>query len=249
MQPAARWTLVALVAAVACSVPAASPAHADPCHAARACPSDDHSYVWSGLSCASDPSQRRPEDQTPIEHRGVKYWCHVVTDLQMTPRAGSCTADRGSVRALSDNRADAVRPRVTATTVARLVALPRPARLGARGEGAESTRYRVRARLVRGSTGPAGELRVVLADPAGGASLEARFPAQACTMRAHDAERRAIAAARAQLLRRFPALRAGRPQQLHGTATVVGVGFFAPAGRVSPNGLALAPVLAFAATG
>ena len=247
MQPAARAALVVVLAAAACSLPTSSTAHDDPCHSARSCPSDDHSYVWSGMSCTSQLVRRLPEDQLPIEHRGVRYWCHVVTDQQMTPRPGSCTADRGSVRTLSDRRAGEVRPRVTATTVARLAALSRPATLGARGEGAESTRYRVRAQLVRGFTGQAGELRVVLADPADGSSIEARFPAAACTLRAHAADRRAIAAARRELLERFPALATGRPQRLHGTATVVGVGFFAPAGRAGENGFALAPVLGLAA--
>ncbi|MDX6677966.1 MAG: hypothetical protein QOE31_2018, partial [Solirubrobacteraceae bacterium] len=59
--------------------------HEDPCHQARTCPSDDHSYVWSGQSCASDPAKRLPEDQTPVDYDGIRYWCHIVVDGGMTP--------------------------------------------------------------------------------------------------------------------------------------------------------------------
>ena len=49
------------------------------------------------MSCASDPKARLPEDQLPIDHRGVRYWCHVVVDQQMTPkgvaRTGTSSAD------------------------------------------------------------------------------------------------------------------------------------------------------------
>src|SRR4029079_18282425 len=78
------WLLLLLVAATAAaSVAASAGAHNDPCHAARTCPSDDHSYVWSGMSCTSIEAKRLPEDQLPVEWGGVHYWCHVVTDTGM----------------------------------------------------------------------------------------------------------------------------------------------------------------------
>ncbi|UTI62277.1 hypothetical protein NBH00_12965 [Paraconexibacter antarcticus] len=66
--------------------------HSNSCHSDHSCPSDDHSYVWSGLSCTSDPAQRLPEDQTPIDYGGVHYYCHTVTDQGMTPTGTGTTS-------------------------------------------------------------------------------------------------------------------------------------------------------------
>jgi hypothetical protein len=230
-----------------------SSAHNDPCHSRQTCPSDDHSYVWSGMSCTSDPAQRLPEDQMPIVDRGVRYWCHVVTDQGMTPggsqgRSRRARAIEQAVRTLSDRRAASVRPRVTETTVARLAALPRPSTPAARGRGAESTRYRVAGTLVSAIRGRAGELRLVLADPGGHGWIAVRLPAARCTGSATPAGRAAMALARASVLRSCGALPAGRTVRLGGSATVTGIGFFAAQPEGGSNGFALAPVLRFAAS-
>jgi hypothetical protein len=177
-----RWpvgVVLAIAAVAAACAAGTSSAHPNGCHADRTCPSDDHSYVWSGMSCASDPAARLPEDQLPIDHGGVRYWCHVVVDRQMTPRPArapaACRVDRGALRTLSDTAAARVRPTVTVTTVSSLAALPRPGSVAGRASGAERTRYRLRGRLVSATVGPAAELRVVLADPDGEATIAVVF--------------------------------------------------------------------------
>jgi hypothetical protein len=37
------------------------------------------------MSCASAAGDRRPEDQTPVDYGGIRYWCHAVVDQGMVP--------------------------------------------------------------------------------------------------------------------------------------------------------------------
>src|SRR5215216_114163 len=137
------------------------------------------------MSCTSDPRQRLPEDQLPVDYRGIRYWCHVVVDQGMTTPGGgsklpsSCGTDRGAVRTLSDPAADEVRPAVTRTTVPVLASLRRPGTFSRRGSGAEKTRYLVRAGLVSASLAASGELLLVVGDAK--RKIVGRFPAAACT--------------------------------------------------------------------
>ena len=203
------------------------------------------------MSCTSDEGARLPEDQLPIDHGGRRYWCHVVVDTQMVPGASrppaSCRVDRAAVRTLSDRAAGSVRPAVTVTTVSALAAFPPPRSFASRGSGAERTRYRVRARLVSATRGPASELRLVLADRATNETIAVIFPAAACTAGAAPSSRRSIASARAAFTDSCGAVTPGAPVRLAGMATVSGVGFFARSRPASGNGFALAPALSFSA--
>ncbi len=80
-----RSIAVALAVVLGCSVNSAALAHDDSCHTGRTCPADNHEYVWSAISCASATGDRRPEDQTPVDFGGVRYWCHAVVDQGMVP--------------------------------------------------------------------------------------------------------------------------------------------------------------------
>ena len=250
MRTLPAFAVLAAALFVAACATGTSQAHESSCHADQSCPSDDHSYVWSGMSCASDPAARLPEDQLPIDHRGVRYWCHVVVDEQMTPRGSSrqpasCLVARGAVRTLTDGAAPRVRPRPTETSIASLASLRPPRTFATRASGAERTRYRVRARLVNAVTAADGELRVVLADPAGGRTITASFPAARCTLGAPAGMRQEMAAARSAFASACGSI-GSRRVALRGTATVVGVGFFARSSRPG-NGFGLAPVLHLAA--
>jgi hypothetical protein len=226
-----------------------SRAHDDPCHAARTCPSDDHSYAWAGMSCTSDPRDRLPEDQLPVDHRGVRYWCHVVVDQGMTtpggapkPPSSGCGGDRPAVRTLSDPAAADVRPAATKTSLSVLASLRRPATFARRGSGAEKTRYLVRARLVSAALGSGGELVPVVG--AGEHRIAAHFPAAACTGGASRELRSAMQNARTAVERACGAVRQGRSVRLRGAVTITGVGFFSTS-RAEGNGFGLAPVLRF----
>src|SRR5262249_54918577 len=159
-------------------------ADGDPCHAAHTCPSDDHSYVWAGMSCTSHDDQRLPEDQIPVDYHGVRYWCHVVTDTGMGGGSSqpSCKSDRAALATLRDGAASRVRLSAVARTVRQL----RTVRLGGatsarRGAGAERTLYRLRARLLHARLWNNTEWLVTLGDLSTGATVVAGFPAQACT--------------------------------------------------------------------
>jgi hypothetical protein len=251
-----KWGTAALVvlalvgAATVRSTAYSAPAHNNPCHQARTCPSDDHSYLWSGMSCTSDPNQRLPADQTPVLWDGIQYWCHVVTDLGMgggtTPSTG-CESDRAAVRTLSDSSAARVDLRSTRTTVARLERL-------AVGRGSdtrsrlERRTYRVSVRLL-GARLAVTEWEVTIGDLHSGATIVAGFPADTCTRAASAGLQARMSAARAAFVKACGLDRVAGFVRLAGRATLSGVAFVpsrAPsdAGRVHVE---LRPTLSFRA--
>ena len=151
--------LLLLVAATVAALAAASAgAHNDPCHAARTCPSDDHSYVWSGMSCTSSAAKRLPEDQLPVDWRGIRYWCHVVTDTGMgggTARGQALVQGRSSGRrhhAGQDRGGGRARRRRDDRSAARAPAVRRLVVRGARqrrGDDAVPAQGATRARPAR----------------------------------------------------------------------------------------------------
>ena len=250
------WLLLLLVAATAAaSVAASAGAHNDPCHAARTCPSDDHSYVWSGMSCTSSEARRLPEDQFPVEWRGVHYWCHVVTDTGMgggTPPVvkPSCKADRAAVATMRDGTAADVRLAAVTTTVRRLARLRLAgSSTGERGSGAERTLYRLDARLVGARLVNRSEWDVVLRDLSTGATLVAGFPERDCTSGADADVRAKMASARAALVRACGLGNVSSAVALRGKAAIEAVGFVPSRGTAGagPVRLELRPVLSFAA--
>ncbi len=55
-------------------------AHRHGCHRWHVCPSDHHTYVWRGLSCAAPHSRKldRARDRTRVRFGGRLYFCHRV---------------------------------------------------------------------------------------------------------------------------------------------------------------------------
>lgn len=223
----------------------------DPCHAARTCPSDDHSYTWSGMSCTSSENARLPEDQIPVVVAGQQYWCHVVVDLGMTGGSGtkdsSCPSGRWRLTTLTDTQADRVGGRIVATSVAGLERLSRPTPLAERRTSPERRIYRVRARLLATQTGQGGEIELILADLRTGATIIAGLPATRCTGAAPATLRTSLEAARAVFVERCGGVTGATQRRLKAVVTVTGVGFFAPRGatRVARNGFGLRPLLGF----
>ena len=253
------WLLLLLVAAtVAASVAASAGAHNDPCHAARTCPSDDHSYVWSGMSCTSSEAKRLPEDQFPVDWRGIRYWCHVVTDTGMgggTPPVvkPSCKADRAAVATMRDGTAAEVRLAAVADDRRRLARLrlrraPRRRERGS-GAGANAVPARTRGSSAPGSsTAPSGSDAAVTSRPGrrsspASPSATARSGADADVRAKHGVRTRG---ARSRLR---PRATSRPPSHCAGTATIEAVGFVPSRGTAGagPVRLELRPVLSFAA--
>lgn len=267
-----RGRIVVLVAVViaACGAGAAV-GHSDPCHSDHSCPSDDHSYVWRGMSCTSDPAQRLPEDQTPVDYGGVRYYCHVVVDQGMTPPgtttgtgttttpakttpaappvgtsgsgsgAAACGGPRAPVATLSDPGAAGVATSVTATSIAHLQGLRAPASLGTARSAAERRRYRVLGRI-RSVRLVGGTWTLTVADPRSSATITAAFPSSACLSAAPGAVRSQATAARRALVSSCRLSGRSGTVTRHGIADVTGVGFF----RTRTSRLALAPAVAVA---
>jgi len=240
---------------VAASATTPAVAHDDPCHVSRTCPSDDHSYVWSGMSCTSSESKRLPEDQIPLEWLGVHYWCHVVTDLGMgggTPGVTnpSCKADRAVVGTMRDTAASEVRLAAVATAVRRLERLRFDGSSSAqRGLGVERTVYRLEVRLLRARLVNRSEWELVIGDLSTGATLVAGFPGHDCTVGAGADVRAKMGAARAALVRACGLGNVGGAARLRGRATLEAVGFVPSRGTAGAGAvhLELRPVLAFGA--
>ena len=233
-RPAALTAVFVVLAAVAYTTSTAA-AHDDPCHVKRTCPADDHSYLWSGMSCTSDMSDRLPEDQLRVVHDGRVYWCHVVTDLGMgggtTPKA-ACSGDRAAVRTLTDPGAARVALKPVAATVTRLERLSAARSAGKqRRPGVERTVYRLHARLLAARLVRT-EWELTIVDLRTGATVVAGFPADACTKSAPAPLRSRMAAARSALVRACGLEGRTGFTKLRGTATLVGVGFF-PSARTS----------------
>jgi hypothetical protein len=50
-------------------------AHRAPCHTQHTCPSDHHTYLWRGLSCTANASERTARDTTVVHYAGRRYFC------------------------------------------------------------------------------------------------------------------------------------------------------------------------------
>ncbi|UTI65657.1 hypothetical protein NBH00_05460 [Paraconexibacter antarcticus] len=261
-----RIVVLAAVVIAACGAGSAG-GHSDPCHTDHSCPSDDHSYVWQGMSCTSDPAQRLPEDQAPVDEGGVHYYCHTVVDQGMTPpgtttgttpaqttpatpsagTSGSgsggagCGGPRAAVATLSDPGAARVAATATATSIAHLHGVRAPASLGAPRVGAERRRYRVLGRI-RSVRLAGGTWTLTVADPRSSATITAAFPPSACLAATPAAVRTEAAAARRGLVRACRLSGRSGTVTRRGIADVTGVGFF----RTRTSRLALAPAVAVA---
>lgn len=258
-----RIAVLAAVVLAACGAGSAV-GHSDPCHADRSCPSDDHSYVWHGESCTSDPAQRLPADQEILDEGGVRYYCHPVTDQGTVPPIGTtsttttstpttagttggaggaaCSGSgaRATVAALGDAGAARVASTVTASTVAYLHGRRAPATLGATRAADERRRYRVLGRIVSARSRGGGGWTLSLADPVGRARVTVDFPAAACLGAAPPAARASAAAARRVLVRACHLGGHTGTVRRRGIADVTGIGFF----RTRTSRLALAPAVA-----
>jgi len=229
-------------------------AHDDPCHSARTCPSDDHSYLWSGMSCTSLSGSRLPEDQIPVDHEGVRYWCHVVTDRGMTnttpsPARGGCEGDRAGVRTLRDAAASKVDFAPKRTSVARLDRMRVAASTtDRRRRGIERTVFRLRGRLVDARLSKASEWTLTVRDLVTRATVVAGFPAATCTTGAPTALRQRIATARSALIRACGIRHVADRARLRGAVTIDGVGFVPSRGATRTSvRVELRPVIGVAA--
>jgi hypothetical protein len=175
-------------------------------------------------------------------------------------RGASCPgAFRWPVKTMTDpsSRQSWASARPVATTVHALVhRTDRPRRLRAstpRERGAERTIFRVRARLVAAkatdSRAGDGDIQLAIADPTTGETMMVAFPDPNCAPASRSPKRAQMTRARVFFIARcqFPPL--GRFATLRGTATITGVGFYAPRRRErwsARNGIELHPVLSFA---
>lgn len=156
------------------------------------------------------------------------------------------------MKTLSDSLASRVSDRPRQSTIAALRQLHAPRRLNARSprqRGPERTTYRVKARLVEMTLEKDGDVILVALDPKTKGKLAAEFPASGCTRRASAKHRRLMSSARAALI-----AACGKPvstgNEIGGSATITGVGFFEPGDGVppeAPNRFELHPVVGFSA--
>lgn len=159
----------------------------------------------------------------------------------------ACGTERWSVKTLSDADARRVNLVPSTTTVAKLGRLPAPATLPDRRLPAE-LRYRIHARLVAYKLEDDGDVHLVVADPASGATMIVEFPNSGCTHGAPSADRHQVAVAKRALIAACGPPTSSRFTTLHGTATISGVLFFDfKHGQrgVAPNAVELHPVIGF----
>lgn len=154
------------------------------------------------------------------------------------------------MKTLSDKRERLVNFKPKDTTVNRLRKKPSPG-VGPdtpRIKGVETTTWRITAELVEMKLEDDHDIHLVVASPGQPSqTMITEFPDTTCNGAASSPKKAAMAAARAKLI-----AACGQPsssfQQLRGTATLTGVGFFdIPHGQtgVAPNAIELHPVLKF----
>jgi hypothetical protein len=164
----------------------------------------------------------------------------------------TCSGPRWRVKTLSDVLAGRVSDHPKQSSIAALRKLHAPRRLNARSprrRGPERTTYHVNARLVEMELEKDGDVILVAIDPTTKDKLAAEFPASGCTRRASAEHRRRMSGARAALI-----AACGKPMstgnEIGGSATITGVGFFEPGDGVppeAPNRFELHPVVGFSA--
>jgi hypothetical protein len=166
----------------------------------------------------------------------------VLTAPSHADRAGSsatqCGAARSAVKTLSDSRSRLVRWKPRPVSVGALLALPRAGGSGARGEGVESTTFKLKADLVGMRLAADGAIQLSIAQHGSRArTMTVEFPDPRCLGK-RALRKQAIRKARSRLVAACG--RAGHIySMLAGSATVTGVGF-----RDPRLGVELSPVLA-----
>jgi hypothetical protein len=161
-----------------------------------------------------------------------------------------CGAERWSVKTLSDPNVGEVNFNPKSTTVSALRSKPAPT-VGfstPRISGVETTTYEVRAKLIEYALEDDHDVHLVISSPANTAkTMIVEFPDSTCPGARSSPKKSAMRNARAALI-----AACGTPStsfhDLHGTATITGVGFFdVKHGQsgVAPNGIELHPVLRF----
>jgi hypothetical protein len=164
--------------------------------------------------------------------------------------SATCGVERWAVKTLSDPRVGEVNFTPKSTTVGALRSKPAPA-IGfstPRLDGVETTTYRLRAKLIESALEDDHDVHLVISSPTNSAkTMIVEFPDPACPGARSSAKKSVMAHARAALI-----AACGAPStsfhDLHGTATITGVGFFdVKHGQsgVAPNAIELHPVLGF----
>jgi len=137
----------------------------------------------------------------------------------------------------------------TKTTVSQLRRLRAPRSLGpARVKGVETTTYRVDVRLVKMKLEENGDVLLVVLDPDTHEKMTVRYPAIGCIGQASAQHRKLMREARVALATACGEPDRGSYTRVGGSATITGVGFFAPGDDepdAAPNGIQLHPVLGF----
>jgi hypothetical protein len=155
------------------------------------------------------------------------------------------------VQTLGDAAASRVDFRARATSVKRLRRLgPLFAAGDQRIAPTEMATYRIRARLRSIKRERDGDIRVVVSDRRKRTrTMRIEFPPARCYEAGASMRKAAMRKAKRALVRACGAA-TRKSRRLHGTASIVGVGFFHHAARghgAAPNGLQLTPVLRFRA--
>jgi hypothetical protein len=165
--------------------------------------------------------------------------------------SAECGVERWPVKTLSDPDAGEVNFHPKTTTVGALRSKPAPA-IGfstPRISGVETTTYKVRAKLIEYALEDDRDIHLVISSPSNKAkTMIVEFPDPSCPGARDSRKKRAMRHARAALV-----AACGAPStsfhDLHGKATITGVGFFdVKHGQngVAPNAIELHPVLGFA---
>ena len=168
-----------------------------------------------------------------------------------------CGGERWAVKTLSDSRENLVNftPQVTSIRHLRRKPDPHTSWSTPRIEGAETTTYRVKARLIGFKRERDHDVHLTIAVPSSPAkTMIVEFPDTTCNGAASSPKKAAMAKGRSQLI-----AACGQPpgpssafRHLKGTATITGVGFFdvkqaTPQPGVAPNNIELHPVLRLSA--
>lgn len=170
-------------------------------------------------------------------------------------RNAACGRERWNVKTLADAAATKINYAPRRTTVEAMRGLPRPAGIGPRAVRAgpfEFVTYTLRAGLVKVRRTKSLDLLLVIRGQAPGSTMLVAFPdTHACLEVAAGPKGGEIHSATDSLIADCgPAFPSHRWQNLAGTATITGVGFFdvrhaKPTEGQAPNGFRLHPALIF----
>ena len=163
--------------------------------------------------------------------------------------ANGCGVERWKIKTLNDPGAFSVSLTPRDTTVAALRGYRRPHTLSSSRLGSvEKTTYRVHAQLVEFKLEEDSDVHLDVADPRSGGTMIVEVPALHCVAQPSAAVRKKIGDARSALIRACGRPSASHFTEIHGSATISGVGFWDfkhhQAG-VAPNAIELHPVIRF----